>query len=1409
MSTDTSFRFSAFESPALPPMDTGVPLPGAEPGGQVLERLYRVAIALQTSWGREERLAAFTRGVQEVVGFDRISVLLATPDGTGLELVRSRGEKGVLPPAILPLSRAAGPLYQAFQSRRPIAVLGDEDLGRILPLDAGYRTHPSFRTRRFVAAPLVVGARTIGVACADNKPSRRPISPSSIEPFTLLCQLLATALEETRLHQETRAREQETTLLCTGLGLLTQASRALYRTLDVDAMLKGALDELAQAFGASAVFVDLFSPAGEIDRRIGHWSAEAHGRDASPENEGVSQLIWHTRIPLVLRDMTERPDVVHPAHLHHGVKSLAAFPIIDREQHLLGVLFLCYQLPQRFPDSEMYLLAAYADQLGIALEDAQLYDEAERRRHESEVLSDLGRTLNASLDLGMVLQRVVEAAKELCGNDLAVIALRDGRSGAMVFRHWLGARTPRPAPLCVEKGKGAGGHVLATGRPFRTNDCAGDPRVSRDDAGIVRDEGVRAATVVPIRIDERVEGLLYVGNRSLRPLTDQDEAVLVRLADHAAIAIKNARLYEEAACRRHEAEELARLARTLTESLDSSELGQRIVEGLVPAFRARSAALRLLRPDGAWVAVCTAGPGQAHSGTGHGLPAGIGISARVVASNGPVQCPDILDDLAVVLPDEMRERIAASGDRAFLAVPLRLKGEILGVLWVADEAGRVFSESEVALLQTFADQAALALENAELYRRAADRAQKLTALSGLTRLITSASDRQEVFHAVSRAAVLLLGATMARVWVDDPTAHALEAQGTAGIDPALEGLMTDLRAIPYGQGVVSEVFATRKAVYIRDIQEDARWLNQRLVKEVGLHAYAGLPLIAQGRPVGVLSILFDAPRQVSPEEQDLMNLLADQAAIAIRNTHLFAQEQEARVAAEASGRRFRDLVENLDAVIWEADATTGQVSFVSRRVETVLGYPVEQWLTEPECWASHLHPDDRERALTARRTALAEGRPYDVVYRFLAADGRVVWLRTRVHVALDAAGAARQLRGVTVDITEGKRLQEELVQAEKLATLGELIAGIAHELNNPLAALTGHAQLLRIEQKDTPAAARAERILEAAQRTSRVVQNFLSFARKHRSEKVPVSMNDLITKTRELLAYQLRVNNIHVQTDLAPALPSIAGDPHQLQQVLLNLFNNSAQAMAGAGGAGILRVATTLDRDAATLRVAIADDGPGISPENLSRIFEPFFTTKPAGEGTGLGLPIAQGIVTEHGGTLVAESESGQGATFIVTLPVPQGQLTSPPAAGTRTVPKGLRILAVDDEATLRELMMDAFTEAGNQVETAVDGNEALDILARSPVDVLLLDVRMPGMSGPELWAEINRTNPGLARRTVFCTGSVVGEKTRAFLDATGCPTVAKPFELEHLFDAVARAARKEDVNEQWVDTQDDSNARR
>jgi PAS domain S-box-containing protein len=362
-------------------------LRGAEHGRQLLERLYEVALSMQASWDREDRLRAFVLGAAEVVGFDRVDVRLVTPDGA-LELVAMHGEGEDPPPGRLPLTPEAGPYYQAFATRRTVAMLSDADLATVLPLGPAFRELPVYRTRRFVVAPIVVGERFLGVVSADNKPSRRPISAAALEPFRLLCQQLAMALEEARLYAETQAREQEATKLATGLSLLNQASRALYRTLDVDGVLRGALDELAQAFGAGAVLVVQVDERGDVVRRVGRWLSDEHGRDVVTRQRGLTQIVRDARKPIVLHDVSRHADIVQPAHLKHGVRSLMAVPLVGQGDRVLGVLYLYYTTPQAFPGSEVSLLTAYAAQLATALENAQLYEEAQSQRTRLRLIFD-------------------------------------------------------------------------------------------------------------------------------------------------------------------------------------------------------------------------------------------------------------------------------------------------------------------------------------------------------------------------------------------------------------------------------------------------------------------------------------------------------------------------------------------------------------------------------------------------------------------------------------------------------------------------------------------------------------------------------------------------------------------------------------------------------------------------------------------------------------------------------------------------------------------------------------------------------------------------------------------------------------------------------------------------------------
>jgi PAS domain S-box-containing protein len=344
-------------------------------------------------------------------------------------------------------------------------------------------------------------------------------------------------------------------------------------------------------------------------------------------------------------------------------------------------------------------------------------EEAEQRRRESEVLAELARTLNASLDLDTVLQRVVEGARELCHSDVALIALREPTSEAMIMRHMVGSSYEDIIGLRIEPGRGVGGQALLAGRPFRTDDYANDPRLDSQYIDLIKKQGVVSLMAVPIRIGARIEGLLYTDNHSPRLFTDHDEAILLQLAEHAAIAIHNARLYEESERRRRAAESLADVERLLSQSLNPEEVGQRIVDSVRGLFRAVSAALLRLEPvSGDFAVLAESGEMTSGFGTHMRIAAKSGIINVAVRRRQPVARARFLVKTRLERQMEGERGLDGPSYRSVLAIPLIHQGRVIGALAMIDHPGRIFSQEEIRLAQAFADQAATALENAHLYQ---------------------------------------------------------------------------------------------------------------------------------------------------------------------------------------------------------------------------------------------------------------------------------------------------------------------------------------------------------------------------------------------------------------------------------------------------------------------------------------------------------------------------------------------------------------------------------------------------------------------------------------------------------------------------------------------------------------------
>jgi two-component system NtrC family sensor kinase len=430
-------------------------------------------------------------------------------------------------------------------------------------------------------------------------------------------------------------------------------------------------------------------------------------------------------------------------------------------------------------------------------------------------------------------------------------------------------------------------------------------------------------------------------------------------------------------------------------------------------------------------------------------------------------------------------------------------------------------------------------------------------------------------------------------------------------------------------------------------------------------------------------------------------------------------------------------------------------------------------------------------------------------------------------------------------------LYSRMMQTDKMAALGQLVSGIAHELNNPLTSIMGYAQLLlaRSPGRRDATSGRylsaatfrdilrdAEHIYREAERAGHIVKNLLLFSREMPPERSAVDLNEIVERTLALRSYELKVENIRVDLQFDPSLPPTLADPHQLQQVVLNLLVNAEQAiLSSTNGArqpssarseamasadqGSIRIRTHTPAGSQPPRIAlsISDTGPGIPPDIAARVFDPFFTTKPMGVGTGLGLSIVYGIVREHGGDIYLETpsspseETSHGATFVVELPVmtaceaPAGlpALVKPPAEEVprpalesvpprpaaslrRSAPlpaNGPRIsvLVVEDEPTVAQLIADVLKEEGHRVEIVLDSREAFARVQRFVYDVIICDLRMPRLDGRAFYRLLGRSAHPAQQRILFVTGDILSPRTLDFLKQTGLPFLAKPFLVEEL----------------------------
>jgi PAS domain S-box-containing protein len=636
------------------------------------------------------------------------------------------------------------------------------------------------------------------------------------------------------------------------------------------------------------------------------------------------------------------------------------------------------------------------------------------------------------------------------------------------------------------------------------------------------------------------------------------------------------------------------------------------------------------------------------------------------------------------------------------------------------------------------------------------------ALAETSRALLESLDPAAVTRLVTDKVCRLLDARSASVYRLEVESGDLVAMGHSA--RGIEGA-TWTQRFKAGTGIGAVVVQARRLRVTSDVLEDSEVqytpTTRVAIEAEQLRAIIGVPLLIGERVFGALIIRDRTGRIFEPGELRLAEAFADQAAIALDKARLFEEARAGRDFLASVARNSADGIVAADA--------DGRVTFFSSRAEEIWGHPANEVLGRP--LADLLGESDQAQGLLARLHVQQriQNREISVLDR----EGRAVELSVSFAFLRDAAGTVTGLLAVARDMTERKRTEAALHQSEKLAAMSSLVAGLAHELNNPLSVILAHSTLMA--QGRGNAEERAAKIVKAAERCARLVRNFLALARQHPPERQRVLLGRVVRETVELVAYPLRVDSVDVELELAKDVPTLWADPHQLQQVLLNLLTNAHHAVRMVAAPRTISV-TMRRAPGNRVSVRVADNGPAIPPGVRDRIFEPFFTTKPVGQGTGLGLSLCQGIVESHGGVLSLECPPEGGAAFTISLPVTAPPPMSTPVAATSGQVSGLSVLVVDDEPEVAEVLVDMLAVDGHRADVASNGRMALDRLGQGRYDLIMSDLRMPEFDGSALYRALLETSNPILHRFIFVTGDTLGPEAQDFLERTGVPTLAKPF---------------------------------
>lgn len=643
---------------------------------------------------------------------------------------------------------------------------------------------------------------------------------------------------------------------------------------------------------------------------------------------------------------------------------------------------------------------------------------------------------------------------------------------------------------------------------------------------------------------------------------------------------------------------------------------------------------------------------------------------------------------------------------------------------------------------------------------------QLTALHNLSSSLSSSLDPNAILQHAAEAIALANRFDWVGFYIPDTQRQSLELTVSVGIDAVVAEHVRHA-----GPGSTPwAVFQSERSLVATT--NELKIAVRDLFHERGVRGHAFVPLMASSGAHGVIVIGRSNSEAFSENDLRVVETMATQIAQAFENIQLYA-------AVEQSAARYRDLYENANDFIGTM-TLDGTVTSLNRAALRFLGYTAADI---SRLSLRDLLPAAASSSVEQVLATLCQS--HDVTatpeLRVVRQDGSLAMLEIRSRLVFEG-DLPTAIHFIARDITERRQLEAQVRQGEKLAALGQLVAGAAHELNNPLAVVLGTTQLLLREPMAVAFRDDVRNIEAAAQRANHIIKQMLTFAREHEDVRAPVELPLLVERVLQGKGPMLQQHAVEVSLQFESTLPRVWGDAYQLEQVLDNLLHNAMQALTESRQSA-RRIVVAISAADTKVRLSVTDNGPGIAAHVLPRIFDPFFTTKEVGSGTGLGLSLVFGIVDKHGGSIWAESVPGQGATFVVELPASAAAVPDLPIPAIQA-PANCSILVVEDEFDVRAILERALTQHGYSVDVVESAERALTMIADQQYDLIITDIRMPGMNGRDLFERVRHTQPQL--NWVFITGDTMSAQSEAFLKKTGVPCLPKPFTLDELWEAVA-----------------------